>query len=53
MNVSIGSLVVMKGDLKYANLYLLRGTTIVGNVATISKSLSDSDALRIWFGRAM
>ena len=53
MNVSISSLVVLKGDLKSANLYFLRGTTIVGNGATISKSLSDSDALRIWFGRAM
>ena len=51
MNVSIGSLVVMKGDLKSANLYLLRGTTILGNVATISKSLSDSDATKLWHMR--
>ena len=51
MNVSIGSLVVMKGDLKSANLYLLRGTTILGSVATISKSLSDSDATKLWHMR--
>jgi len=51
MNVSIGSLVVLKSDLKSANLYLLRGTTIVGNVATISKSLSDSDATKLWHMR--
>ena len=48
MNVSIGSLVVMKGDLKSTNLYLLRGTTIICNAATISKSLSNSDATKLW-----
>jgi transposase InsO family protein len=41
----------MKGDLKYANLYLLRGTTIVGNAATISKSLPNSDATKLWHMR--
>ena len=51
MNVSIGSLVVLKGDLKSTNLYLLRGTTIVGNGATISKSLSDSDGTKLWHMR--
>ncbi|WVZ97415.1 hypothetical protein U9M48_042955 [Paspalum notatum var. saurae] len=30
LKVSRGSLVVMKGDMKSANLYLLRGTTITG-----------------------
>lgn len=51
MNVSIGSLVVMKGDLKSTNLYLLRGTTIICNAATISKSLSNSDATKLWHMR--
>jgi hypothetical protein len=32
LKVTIGSLVVMKGDLKYANLYVLRGSLFSTNV---------------------
>jgi transposase InsO family protein len=51
MKISKGSLVVMKGNLKSANLYLLQGTTILGNAAVISKALFDSDATKLWYMR--
>ncbi|RLM91194.1 hypothetical protein C2845_PM08G11360 [Panicum miliaceum] len=47
LNVSKGSLIVMKADLKSANLYRLRGTTITGDAAIISNSLSNSDATNL------
>jgi hypothetical protein len=37
----------MRGDLKSANLYRLRGTTITGDAAVISNSLSTSDATNL------
>ena len=40
--------IVMKGDLKSANLYHLRDTTIIDNVAVISNSLSNSNATNLW-----
>ncbi|CAN1842964.1 Retrovirus-related Pol polyprotein from transposon TNT 1-94 [Linum perenne] len=48
LKVSKGSLVVKKGDMKAANLYHLRGSTFAGKAATVSNSLSDSDATNIW-----
>jgi hypothetical protein len=51
LKVSKGSLIVMKADLKSANLYRLRGTTITGDAAVISNSLSDSDATNLWHMR--
>ena len=50
LKVSKGSLIIMKGDLKYANLYRLRGTTITGD-AVISNSLSNSNATNLWHMR--
>jgi hypothetical protein len=41
----------MKGSLKSANLYLLQGTTILGNAALISQALSNSDATKLWHMR--
>jgi 5'-3' exoribonuclease 2 len=41
----------MSGDLKSVNLYRLRGTTITGDVAVISNSLSTSDATNLWHMR--
>jgi hypothetical protein len=38
---------MMKADLKSANLYRLHGTTITGDAAIISNSLSDSDATNL------
>ncbi|WVZ61695.1 hypothetical protein U9M48_011528 [Paspalum notatum var. saurae] len=51
LKVSKGSLIVMKADLKSANLYRLHGTTITGDAAVISNSLSDSDATNLWHMR--
>jgi 5'-3' exoribonuclease 2 len=43
----------MRGDLKFANLYHLRGTTITGDVVVISNSLSTSDATNLWHMREL
>ena len=51
LKVTKGSLVVMKADIKSANLYHLRGTTILGNIAAVSDSLSNSDATNLWHMR--
>jgi hypothetical protein len=48
LKVSKGSLIVMRGDLISANLYRLRGTTIIGDAAVISNSLCTSDATNLW-----
>ncbi|WVZ69296.1 hypothetical protein U9M48_018104 [Paspalum notatum var. saurae] len=48
LKVSKGSLIIMKAELKSANLYRLRGTTITGDAAVISNSLSNSDATNLW-----
>ena len=37
----------MKVDLKYANVYLLQGTTIIGDATVMSNSLSDNDATNL------
>ncbi|CAN1137131.1 hypothetical protein LINPERPRIM_LOCUS21240, partial [Linum perenne] len=39
LKVSKGSLVVMKGDMKAANLYHLRGTTVAGEVFLLDAML--------------
>ena len=51
LKVSKGSLIVMKGDLKSVKLYRLHGTTITGDAAVISNSLSSSDATNLWHMR--
>lgn len=40
VKVTKGSLVVMKGDMKTANLYHLRGTTITDNADMMTKPVS-------------
>nr|AAT44257.1 putative polyprotein [Oryza sativa Japonica Group] len=51
LKVTKGSLVVMKADIKSANLYHVRGTTILGNIAAVSDSLYNSDATNLWHMR--
>ena len=52
LKVSKGSLIVMKGDLRAAELYHLQGTTIIGDAAVSShSSSSDSDVTNIWHKR--
>ncbi|WVZ50367.1 hypothetical protein U9M48_001625 [Paspalum notatum var. saurae] len=47
LKVSKGSLIVMKTDLKSANLYRVCGTTITDDAAVISNSLSNFDATNL------
>ena len=47
MKVTKGSLVVMKGDLKAANLYLLRGSSFTANAVVAP----DSETTKIWHMR--
>ncbi|KAG8488508.1 hypothetical protein CXB51_016430 [Gossypium anomalum] len=51
LNISKGSLVVMKGQRKTAKLYVLQGSTITGDAAIASSSLSDDDIIKLWHMR--
>ncbi|KAG8483366.1 hypothetical protein CXB51_022321 [Gossypium anomalum] len=51
LKISKGSLVVMKGQRKTAKLYVLQGSTITGDVAVASCSLSDDDITKLWHMR--
>jgi hypothetical protein len=51
LKVSKGSLIVTKGELKSPNLCHLHGTTITGDAAVISNSVSNSDATNLWHMR--
>ena len=48
LKVTKGSLVVIKGDLKAANLYVLRGSTFTTNDVV---ALDQSDSTKIWHMR--
>ncbi|KAG8485555.1 hypothetical protein CXB51_018931 [Gossypium anomalum] len=51
LKISKGSLVVMKGQRKTAKLYVLQGSTITGDAAVASSSLSDDDITKFWHMR--
>ena len=51
LKVSKGALVVMKGQKRTANLYILYGTTITGDAVVASKSMTDGDVTRLWHMR--
>ncbi|KAG8481615.1 hypothetical protein CXB51_026469 [Gossypium anomalum] len=51
LNISKGSLVVMKGQRKTAKLYVLQGSTITGDATVASSSLSDDDITKLWHMR--
>ncbi|KAG8496506.1 hypothetical protein CXB51_009106 [Gossypium anomalum] len=51
LKISEGSLVVMKGQRKTAKLYVLRGSTVTGDAAVASSSLSDDDITKLWHMR--
>jgi len=48
LKVSKGALIVMKGQRKTANLYVLQGTTVIGDAAVVSNTLSDDDVTKLW-----
>ncbi|KAG8498772.1 hypothetical protein CXB51_005218 [Gossypium anomalum] len=51
LKISKGSLVVMKGQRKTAKLYVLQGSTVTGDAAIASSSLSDDDITKLWHMR--
>ncbi|KAG8481211.1 hypothetical protein CXB51_025954 [Gossypium anomalum] len=51
LKISKGSLVVMKGQRKIAKLYVLQGSTVTGDAAVASSSLSDDDITKLWHMR--
>ncbi|KAG8488574.1 hypothetical protein CXB51_016504 [Gossypium anomalum] len=51
LNISKGSLVVMKGQRKIAKLYVLQGSTFTGDAAVASSSLLDDDITKLWHMR--
>ncbi|KAG8474900.1 hypothetical protein CXB51_031553 [Gossypium anomalum] len=51
LKISKGFLVVMKGQRKTAKLYVLQGSTVTGDAAVVSSSLSDDDITKLWHMR--
>ncbi|KAG8498932.1 hypothetical protein CXB51_005361 [Gossypium anomalum] len=51
LKISKGSLVVMKGQRKTVKLYVLQGSTVTGDAAVASSSLSDDDITKLWHMR--
>ncbi|KAG8478507.1 hypothetical protein CXB51_028390 [Gossypium anomalum] len=51
LKISKGSLIVMKGQRKTAKLYVLEGSTVTGDAAVASSSLSDDDITKLWHMR--
>ncbi|KAG8482894.1 hypothetical protein CXB51_024220 [Gossypium anomalum] len=51
LKISKGSLVVMKGQRKTAKLYVMQGSTVTGDAAVASSSLSDDDITKLWHMR--
>ncbi|KAG8477517.1 hypothetical protein CXB51_031022 [Gossypium anomalum] len=51
LKISKGSLVVMKGQRKTDKLYVLQGSTVTGDAAIASSSLSDDDITKLWHMR--
>ncbi|KAG8478014.1 hypothetical protein CXB51_027814 [Gossypium anomalum] len=51
LKISKGSLVVMKWQRKIAKLYVLQGSTVTGDVAVASSSLSNDDITKLWHMR--
>ncbi|KAG8481664.1 hypothetical protein CXB51_026499 [Gossypium anomalum] len=51
LKISKGSLVVMKGQRKTAKLCVLQGSTVTGDAAVASSSLSDDDITKLWHMR--
>ena len=48
LKVSKNALIVMKGQKRTANLYVLQGTIVIGDVVVASKSMTNCDVTRLW-----
>ncbi|KAF3612386.1 hypothetical protein FXO38_36869 [Capsicum annuum] len=51
LKVTKGALFVMKGQIKSVNLYVLQGSTIIGDAAISTSTLSESDIVKLWHMR--
>ena len=51
VKVSKGALVMMKRQKRSANLYVLQGSTVTGDVAVTASSLLDDDVIMLWHMR--
>ncbi|KAG8472196.1 hypothetical protein CXB51_036507 [Gossypium anomalum] len=51
LKISKGSLIVMKGQRKTPKLYVLQGSTVTGDAAVASSSLSDDNITKLWHMR--
>ncbi|KAG8501537.1 hypothetical protein CXB51_004025 [Gossypium anomalum] len=51
LKISKGSLFVMIGQRKTVKLYVLQGSTVTGDAAVTSSSLSDDDITKLWHMR--
>ncbi|KAG8491200.1 hypothetical protein CXB51_014356 [Gossypium anomalum] len=51
LKISKGSFIVMKGQRKTVKLYVLQGSTVTGDVAVASSSMSDNDITKLWHMR--
>ncbi|KAG8489524.1 hypothetical protein CXB51_017540 [Gossypium anomalum] len=51
LKISKGSLIVMKWQRKTAKLYVLQGSTVIGDAAVASSSLSDDNITKLWHMR--
>ncbi|CAI9786398.1 unnamed protein product [Fraxinus pennsylvanica] len=49
--VSNGALVVMKGYKKSIQLYILYGSTVIGDAAVSTSSLTDDEVTKLWYMR--
>ncbi|KAG8474366.1 hypothetical protein CXB51_034141 [Gossypium anomalum] len=51
LKISKVSLIVMKGQRKTAKLYVLQGSTVIGDVVVAFSSLSNNDVTKLWHMR--
>ena len=51
LKVLKGALVFLKGHKRYANLYVMEGSTVLGDAAVPSSTPSDADITKIWHMR--
>ncbi|KAF3680130.1 hypothetical protein FXO38_02446 [Capsicum annuum] len=48
LKVTKGAFVVMKGQRRSANSYVLQNTTVIGDITVSTSSLSESDIAKLW-----
>ena len=51
LKICKGALVMIKGHQKNAMLYVMQGSTVIGDVVVTSRSLSKDDIMKLWHMR--